>query len=185
MVTPEELALLPDGDAFELVDGKLVEKNVSALSSLVEIRVSVALELYRERTGRGCCFPCSLGYQILPWDPERVVRPDASYLFDERVPEMVRTEGYLRVTPDLVVEVLSKNDLIYAVDAKIEDYLRAGVKLVWIINPQKRTIMIHRPDGTTTKLREADRLEGEDVLEGFSVPAATLFPTYPSGEHAV
>ena len=87
------------------------------------------------------------------------------------------TDGWLRIVPDLVVEVISPNDLAYEVDEKIEMFLKAGVPLIWVVNPDVRTIRILRADGSTAILREGDELSGESVLPGFTCPVASIFPT--------
>ena len=73
-------------------------------------------------------------------------------------------------------------DLPHEVLAKVEEYLRAGVRLVWIIDPNTRSAEVLRADGSVSRLREGDTLEGEDVLPGFRCLLAELFPPPPSVE---
>ena len=77
--------------------------------------------------------------------------------------------------PDLAVEVVSPNDLAYDVDSKVEDYLQAGVRLVWVVNPVTRTVRVHHPDGPGATLRADGELTGGDVLPGFHCPIRDLF----------
>jgi Uma2 family endonuclease len=93
-----------------------------------------------------------------------------------RLPGERFPEGYVRIAPDLAVEVISPNDLAYEVDDKVEEYLRAGVRLVWVVNPQTRTVRIHRADGSIAQRREGEDLTGDDVLPGFVCPLAAVFP---------
>jgi Uma2 family endonuclease len=58
----------------------------------------------------------------------------------------------------------------------VRDYLEAGARLVWVVAPQAKTLTVYRADGSARLLREQDVLDGEDVLPGFSIPAAELFP---------
>jgi Uma2 family endonuclease len=58
---------------------------------------------------------------------------------------------------------------------KTLDYLNAGAKRVWLVDPRARTVTVFRPDGSAQILREHDTLTGEDVLVGFSVPLSELF----------
>lgn len=60
---------------------------------------------------------------------------------------------------------------------RVEELLAAGIRLVWVINPQLRTVEIHRPGGKITKLYANDELTGEDVIPGFRCHVADLFPT--------
>jgi Uma2 family endonuclease len=91
---------------------------------------------------------------------------------DEQIPD-----GFVQIAPDVVAEVVSPNDNYYAVDQKVWEYLEAGVKLVWVINPRKRTVMAYRgPTGDASLFREQDEIGGEDVLPGFRCRVADLFP---------
>lgn len=76
---------------------------------------------------------------------------------------------------DLVVSALSPNDLAVEVDAKREEYRRAGVRLIWIVNPETRTIHIYRADGLPSLLHEDDELSGEDAIPGFSCRFSAAF----------
>ena len=88
----------------------------------------------------------------------------------ERLPEY-----HLRTAPDLAVEVVSPHDLAYDVDSKVEGYLQAGVRLVWVVNPAARTVRVHRPDGSSATLRPGDQLTGGEVLPGFHCLIRDLF----------
>jgi Uma2 family endonuclease len=83
--------------------------------------------------------------------------------------------SFARVPPDLVVEVLSPSDVSYEVDRRVQDYLGAGVKLVWVVHPQSRSVHVYRPGGQGVILSERDELEGEQVLPGFRLPVREIF----------
>jgi Uma2 family endonuclease len=72
--------------------------------------------------------------------------------------------------------VSSPNDRVDELEEKAEQFLAAGVRRVWIVNPETRTVRILRPDGSDTRLHEDDELTGEDVLPGFSCKVSELFP---------
>jgi Uma2 family endonuclease len=91
------------------------------------------------------------------------------------LPDDAPSRGYDDIPPDLVVEVLSPRDIATELDQKVEEFLRAGVRLVWVVNPDTRTVRIHRLDGSISGLHETDELSGEDVLPGFACPVAALF----------
>jgi Uma2 family endonuclease len=88
-------------------------------------------------------------------------------------------EGHLTVSPDIAVEILSPSDRAYEISRKVSDYLAAGTRLVWVVNPESKIVEIHRSEGCGTILRESDILEGEDVLPGFRCPVAELFQPPP------
>jgi Uma2 family endonuclease len=175
--TPQDLLALPDANAYELVDGELVERNVSVLASLVEGIVFNLLLVHIRSHQLGWIWPSSLGYQCFPDAPNKVRRPDVSFVGRERMTTAHLAEGHLSIPPDLAVEVLSPNDLAYEIDEKVEEYLRVGVRLVWVINPESRLVRVHRLDGSVTSLRAQDELGGEDVLPGFRCRVNDLFPS--------
>src|SRR5262249_28070605 len=93
--------------------------------------------------------------------------------------------GDIRVVPDLVVEVVSPNETVYELDGKVEQYLAVGVRLVWVVNPATRLVIVHRQDGSMAKVREGQHLEGEDVVPGFRCLVRDILlppPEAPAGE---
>ena len=173
--TPEDLLAMRDGERFELVDGQLVERNMGSESSWVAGRIFLLISTFVEQHRLGWTWPADNGYQCFPDEPNKVRKPDASFIARGRLPDGRPSLGFETVPPDLAVEVISPNDIFYEVDAKVEEYLRAGVQLVWVVNPEARTIAVHRPDGTVTKLREDDELTGETVLPGFRCGVRDVF----------
>ncbi|MGO9467324.1 MAG: Uma2 family endonuclease [Isosphaeraceae bacterium] len=175
-VTPEELLSMPDGGHYELIDGELKERNGSVLSSIVAVNMSTSLKIHCAQTGAGDVLDSECGYRCSPWIPRRVRRADVSFIRKGRLTDEVLSEGDCSIPPDLAVEVISPNDLASELNLKIEEYLRAGVRLVWVVDPEVRTIEVYRCDGTTQRLRENERLSGEDVLVVFECQIASLFP---------
>lgn len=173
---PEDLLTMPDGDSFELVNGRLVERNMSKWSSYVAGTMYYRLRGHSEAHGLGWVYPEGTSYQCFPDSPNKVRRPDVSLIRLERMsPDEAMSEGHLRLAPDLAVEVISPNDLAYEIDEKVDEYEAAGVPLIWVVNPETKAIRVHRADGTVTVLREKDELDGEDVVPGFRCPVAELF----------
>lgn len=109
---------------------------------------------------------------VLETDPDVLLGPDLAFVRADRVP--VNEDEYPRLAPDLVVEVISPSDTRPSIEEKTELYLRAGVRLLWALDPRRRTLRVRRPDGTDWLLGEADDVDGEDVLPGFQVPVAWL-----------
>jgi Uma2 family endonuclease len=116
-------------------------------------------------------------YQCFPDRPRLVRKPDVSFICLGRLPEEREPEGHVRIPPDLAIEVLSPNDLDYETDEKVAEYLAAGVRLVWVINPEYRTVLVYRADRSIAGAWEEGELDGEDVLPGFKCPARNLFLT--------
>ena len=125
----------------------------------------------------GWVWPAELGYECYPDAPKKVRKPDVSFICIERKPEGPTSSGYAHIAPDLAVEVISPNDLWHEVEAKIREYLAAGVALVWVISSEIRIAYVHRRDGTISKLGETDELSGEDIIPGFRCLVSSIFPT--------
>ncbi len=166
-----------DRKNFELIDGKLVGRKGSALSSWVGGRILGQIgELGDDPMKVGWLFPASLGLQCFSERPKSVRRCSVSYVKAGRMSWDQLTDGWLRIVPDLIVDVISPDDLVYEVEAKIEMFLKVGVPLIWVVYPNVRTVRIIRGDGSTATLREGDDLSGEDVIPGFTCPVSSIFP---------
>jgi Uma2 family endonuclease len=180
--TPEDLLAMPDRKKYELVNGRLVERHVSVLSSWVSGRLFRFIDIFVEDHQLGWAWPAGQGYACFPDSTRKIRMPDVSFLNKSRMPEGLTSDGYISISPDLAVEVVSPNDLAYEVESKVVEYLDAGVLLVWVIDPEARTIRIHRHDGSTSWLREDGELTGEDVLPGFRCRVAAIFPDKTAGK---
>src|SRR5579885_3451928 len=173
--TPEDLLRMPEGDLYELVDGHLVERKMGARSSFIGgVLLGLLLRFLAQRP-LGWAWPADCGYQCFPDAPNKVRKPDVSFLRFGRLPGDRLPPGHIPIPPDLAVEVISPNDLADEVDEKVEEYLGAGVRLAWVVHPQNRTVLIYRPNGSVSGLRERDELDGEDVLPGFRCRVAEVF----------
>ena len=174
--TPEDLLAMPDGKSYELVGGKLVERKMGTKSGWVGGQLYSRLTVHCREHNLGWALPADSGYQCFPHEPSLVRKPDVSFIRYGRLPDGVLPEGWAKIPPDLAVEVLSPNDTAYELDEKLEDYRKVGVPLIWVINPNSRTVRIHRKDGSANDLSEADELSGEDVIPGFRCPIRDILP---------
>ena len=77
--------------------------------------------------------------------------------------------------PDAAVEIISPGDRVYEVDAKVQEWLDAGAKLVWVFNPRQRTVTVYKPGVNPVILTTQDTLDGQDVIPGFRLPVTSLF----------
>lgn len=180
LVTPEELLAQPNGDHCELVNGEIKEKNTgAALSAWVGMRVARRLDEYAELRG-GYAFGDAASYRCYDDDPNRVRIPDASYIRPGRLEGGEIPQGYLTIPPDLAVEVVSPTDHYTDVEDKAEEYLEAGVAVVWVINPTNRTVRIFRRDARPEQLGRNDDLTADEIMPGFRCRVADLFPNVPT-----
>jgi Uma2 family endonuclease len=173
---PEDLLTMPDGSSFELVDGNLVELNMSTTSSWVAGNLLVELSLFVRQHDLGWVFPEGTSYQCYRDAPRKVRRPDDSFIRKGRFSNEQLPDGHITISPDLAVEVVSPHDAVYELEVKVREYLNTGVRLVWVLHPENRSAYVHRADGTTSWLSPASELDGEDVLPGFRCPLERLFP---------
>jgi len=177
LMTPDELLVLPNEGDYELVDGELRErKPMSALSSWVGGKISRLLGTYVDEQGLGWIFPSDAGFQCFGEMANTMRRPDVAYVRADRLPVEQIGEGYVRIVPDLVVEVNSPHDLAEDVEDKLRLFLAVGVPLLWIISPTSRTVRVIRSDGSSAYLREVDQLSGEGVIPGFACSVSAIFP---------
>ncbi len=174
--TPEELLAMPDGKSYELVDGQLVERHMGAKSSRVGIRLSSRLDRFCEEHDRGIVWPADNGYQCFPHAPGLVRKPDVSFVRSGRLPGDIEPDGWVRIPPDLVVEVVSPNDSASEIEERLADYRKVRVPLIWVIYPETRTARVHRADGSASDLLEGDDLFGEDIIPGFRCPLSEILP---------
>jgi Uma2 family endonuclease len=174
--TPDDLLRLPEGNHFELVNGELVERNMSALACFVAMQLLEYLQAFVRTSRRGVVFPDGTTYQCFPHERNRVRKPDGSFIGAENYSiESLQEDGHITTVPDLVIEVISPSDTVYELGERIEDFLKAGTDTAWVLNPVQQTVAIHRRQSQGTILSVSDELAGEGPLTGFRVPVAQLF----------
>lgn len=105
--------------------------------------------------------------------PDTVRGPDIAFIGSARLPDP-RPVGYPALAPDLVVEVLSPTDRAGEVLGKVADWLNAGTRLVWVIDPERRQALAYRAEGSLALVTADESLDGEDVVPGFSCPLASV-----------
>jgi Uma2 family endonuclease len=174
--TPEDLLAMPDGKSYELVGGQLEERNMGAQSSWVGGEVHFALRMHCGQGRAGWALPADSGYQCFSHDRDLVRKPDVSFIRLGRLAGETLPTGWIRIAPDLAVEVVSPKDTVYKLDEKIQDYQKAGVPLIWVIYPNSRTVRVYRINGTESLLHEHEDLSGEEIIPGFRCSVAGIFP---------
>lgn len=174
LMTAEQVYELPeDGTRRELVEGVLQTMSPAGgehgrIAARLLIRVGVFVQAQR----LGEVFAAETGF-VLGRGPDTVRAPDVAYVRGERVPQ-ARISGFPPLAPDLVAEVVSPHDRAVDVTKKALAWLDAGVRVVWVVDPDNRTVTVHRPGGASV-LRGSDVLRDEDVLSGFALPLDELW----------
>lgn len=178
--TLEEYERLGEDDAYklELVGGYLVrEPRPMSLHGRVAARLTRFLDEYAEAGGYGVVV-VETDF-LLAENPPTVRAPDVAFVSTDRLPESPYAPVYWRFGPDLAVEVLSPSNRAGAMQRKVLEYLDAGSRLVWVIDPAERTAVAYRSRTEIRLLGPDDALDGGDVLPGFTLPLARLFALGP------
>jgi Uma2 family endonuclease len=175
-MTAEELERLGrDGrHRYELVRGELVTMAPAGYAHGNDAtEIAWHLRSHVRRHGGGQVV-VEVGF-ILARDPDVVRAPDVAYVDEARVPPPDEQSGFFQGAPDIAVEVLSPGQPAEPFLEKLLFYLAHGVRLVWVVNPVRETVLVLQPPGQIRLLTIQDTLDGGDVLPGFSVPLAELF----------
>jgi len=160
-----------DGQKYELVDGQIRVSPAGSRHGRVCMQLGARIHAFVEERQLGYAFESSTGFR-LPGGNVRV--PDVSFVARGRFPGEQLPEGFPDLPPDLAIEVLSPDDHSRDVLDKVGEYLEAGVRLVWVIDPKRRTAVVHRSLTDVRKLGPEDWLEGEDVMPGFRCQLADV-----------
>lgn len=163
------------GKRYELVRGELIEMApAGGRHGRVAIRIGSRLNIHVEQQDLGEVLAAETGFR-LERNPDRVRAPDVAFVAKGRLPPGDLPVGFLDIVPDLVVEVVSPGDTASYIQAKVEDWLRAGVRLAWVLYPDTRSVAVYRSLDKVRVLTEADHLHGDPVLPRFSCSVTDLF----------
>jgi Uma2 family endonuclease len=175
-LTAEEILGTVEEGRFELIDGELKEKTpMGAEANLLAIELIIRLTHHVRPARLGMVLGIETGFQIFPHETRRVRYPDVAFVPAEGLAVQKPPRGLVKVAPELVVEIVSPNDIAEDINTRLSDFLRAGVPLLWVVYPMTRQVHIFRTDGTANWMGTDGVLDGEDVLPGFSCPVAELF----------
>lgn len=175
LVTAAELAEHPEWGRCELIAGRVVTLSPSkGRHGMIAGLIHSHLGAHVLPRDLGYVFAAETGI-LLSSDPDTVRAPDVAFIRKERMPADGLPDEFLRVAPDLVVEVVSPSDRFSATVEKIEAYLRAGVRTAWIVDPRTRTIHVYRKDRPAEVLRASDTLREEELLPGWTLPLEKVF----------
>lgn len=163
-----------EGDRVELVAGSTVrEPPPGSTHGGVTLAVGSLIRAFVREHGLGRAFG-ETGY-VLASDPDTVRAPDASFVSEERLAGAGWRGPYRVGAPDLAVEVASPRDSEPDLAAKAGEYLAAGGRAVWVLDPEGRTVTVHRPGRKPVTVGPDKVLDGDPVLPGFQVPVVELF----------
>lgn len=168
------MALSKDGHSYELVDGELIDMGNSGMEH-GEFGAFLAgmLAIYARKNGLGVVCDSSTAFALKSGNKRS---PDVSFVAKDRLKGLKRLpKGYFQGAPDLAVEILSPNNTVEEIHDKIVEYFENGTRLIWVIHPDEKFVLVYHapePDGF---LRTGDSLDGETVVPGFSLELTELF----------
>jgi Uma2 family endonuclease len=179
MTTDEMLALPDNGTERWLIQGQLRERPMTIRNrwhSRIMTRVGKFLDnwLDQQPEPRGLVLCGEAGVRLRR-DPDTTVGVDVVYVSAEVAARESEDTSLIDGVPILAVEILSPRDVEVDTNEKIDVYLRAGVRLVWVVDPHHRTVEIFRPGAEPEQVNVRQELSGDPELPGFRVPVAQLF----------
>jgi Uma2 family endonuclease len=173
LMTANELLQPHIPEHAELVRGVLVVREPPGFRHAgITALFTTTLTNYVRADGLGLVLAGDGGFKLAS-NPDTVRGADIAFVRRERLPDPLPV-GFASFAPDLVVEILSPGDRPGEVLAKVGDWLEAGARLVWVIDPERRIARVYRQDGNETIVTAEGALDGEDVLPGFSCPLASI-----------
>jgi Uma2 family endonuclease len=178
--TTEELLALPDdGVERELIDGELKEREMTRRNPTHSFVEANATSIVRNWSlsrpePRGRVLSGEAGFRIRR-NPDTTVGIDVAYIDAATVAAIVKGSALIEGPPVLAVEILSPSDKIEDILAKVESYLAAGTKIVWLLEPVFETVTVYRPDAPPMMLTGTQEVTAEPHLPGFKCVAKEFF----------
>lgn len=173
--TQDVLALPDDAYRYELVRGELRRMSPAGRKhGRLIMNISTPLDQFVRKHQLGVVYAAETGF-ILENNPDTLRAPDIAFVRQERLAALPEEDGFFAGPPDLAVEFISPNDLYTEVDEKVRDYLRAGTRMVVVVNPRKQTVTVYRSRKDIQLLTREDLLEGGDLLPGWFLPVTAIF----------
>jgi Uma2 family endonuclease len=175
-ITGEELYQMGDIGSVELINGEIVEVAPTKFRhGHMEAQLGASLSYFVAEHKLGSVAVGEVGLYTRR-NPDTVRGVDVIFISHQRLAQ-ASPESYLDIAPELAVEIVSPSDRWSEVMDKLEEYFSIGVLMVWIVDPRKRQIHVYSSPTEVIRLQVGDTLDGGDILPGFTLPVADLFPT--------
>ena len=173
LITGEDLLAMGDIGPWELIDGRIVAMSPTGDEhGTIEFNLGSELRAFVRQNNLGRVTGGEVGIYIRR-RPDTIRAADVVFVSAERLARPVK--GFLDVAPELVVEIMSPSDRWQDIRSKLDDYFSIGVERIWIVEPDRHTVLVYRSSTDLREFGEDDVLKGEGVLEGFELPVADLF----------
>ena len=175
LLTAEDLwKIVADGSRYELSKGELVPMTpVGIPHSVIVMRLGKLLSNYVDEKRLGL-LGTEGGFKLRQ-NPDTLRAPDIAFISRERLARQGIPDKFADFPPDLAVEVLSPEDTASEIARKVDEYLAAGVPLVWVVDPGIQKVTVYRFLQDIKVLSAEEELDGGEVLPGFRVKVAVIF----------
>ena len=176
LLTADDLAKQPDdGTRYELVKGVLQKMQPTGFEhGICAAEIGSRLNVHVKTHKLGYVCGAETGFRIAQ-NPDTVRAPDAAFVCQASIELQGIVKGYWNGAPDLAIEVISPGDTYAEVAEKVDEWLTAGCRMVWVVNPRRETVEVYRPNEDFTLLRGTDTLDGGDIVEGFQCQVQDIF----------
>jgi Uma2 family endonuclease len=177
VLTDEEFMALPDdGGRYEVIDGELVNVGNSGMEhGNIGIFLGGLIEIFVRQNKLGVACDSSTAFKMKGGNKRS---PDISFVSKERLIGLKRLpKGFFDGAPDLVVEIISPGNTFDEIHNKIEEYFESGTRLLWVIHPDEKYVLVYHSPQPDRLVRGDDVLDGEDVILNFQVAVSELFIT--------
>ncbi len=171
-LTPEVEDEMYNSSRYEIVYGEIRERAVpSPMHGRIQAEIAAELRNFVKANKLGIVYT-ETHFEFA----ENLTRiPDVAFLSFERFPESGEDKGKWHLAPDLAIEVISPTDDYEAVQEKIIDYFTFGVRQVWIISPETKTLTVYHTRKKTTILSADEELVCEEVVPNFRLQLSEIF----------
>jgi Uma2 family endonuclease len=170
------LALADEESRYELVRGDLLMMSpASPVQGNYAARLTAVLLQYVEEHNLGNVYTAEPGF-MLHAEPQSVIRaPDVAFVSMERIPPAEQQAGFWPLAPDLAIEIISPSETADSIQEKVQDYLTAGTRLVWLVYPRSKLVVEYQPAAQIRQYGLDESLDGGAVVPGFCYALQRLF----------
>jgi Uma2 family endonuclease len=159
----------------ELIRGEVVSMSLpGGQHGAIALEIGRLIANHAKPAKLGRVYAAETGF-IVEHDPDTVRGADVAFVRTERLVAITNPQKHVPFAPDLAVEVRSPSDRDDEVEEKVQTWLKAGTLMVWTVDPESRTVTIHRPGSDPVTLGVDEQLTGADVLPGFTCRVAEFF----------
>ena len=179
-MSADEFEASPFAETHELIRGELYPiMPAGTLHGIITNRLSAYLSFFVLENDLGEITAAETGFKLIN---QSTVGADIGFIGKENLAKFGVPDSFFPTAPDLAVEVVSPSNSSDEISTKVEDYLKSGSQIVWIVYPKRKIVVVYRTNNTVSFLEETDELEGEDLLPNFRLPLKKIFGNLPQIE---